>query len=95
VAAVEACNHRIDDNAGMFIPTPKMQGAVDRADAAARAVNQICLDTVSTPDLPDDVLIHVLRVRVLYTVGAGVTGARRSARWAVRASRRDGFSSTS
>ena len=62
VAAVEACNHRIDDNAGMFIPTPKMQGAVDRADAAARAVNQIYLDTVATPDLPDNVLIHVLRV---------------------------------
>lgn len=91
--AVAVCNHRISDTAGAFIPTPEMEDAVRQAEAAAHAVNEVYLDTLATPDLPDDILIEVLRVRVLEQ-GDATSGALRSAPWEARASRRGGSSGT-
>lgn len=90
--AVAECNHRISDTAGAFIPTPKMEVAVRQAEAAAHAVNQVYLETLATPDLPDDILIEVLRVRVLEQGGSSnwcakirsLGGPRITPRWLFR-----------
>ncbi|WHQ72037.1 hypothetical protein [Methylorubrum extorquens] len=90
--AVAECNHRISDTAGAFIPTPEMEGTVRQAEAAAHAVNQVYLDTLATPDLPDGILIEVLQVRVLEQGGCdkwcakirSLGGPRITARWLFR-----------
>lgn len=64
-AAVEACNHSVTGTtAVIFIMTKQAQAACDRADAAAKALKQLYRDTVVTPDLPERVLMEVLRVRI-------------------------------
>ncbi|OHV15094.1 hypothetical protein BK022_21535 [Methylorubrum extorquens] len=91
-AAVAKCNHRFSNTAVAFIPTPEMEAVVRCAEVAARALNRVYLDTLATPDLPENILSEVLRVRVLEEGGydkwcdkiRSMGGPRITARWLFR-----------